>query len=295
MGRWAGCLNSSPETAASGDETAPAAPPAASRAAYDPASFWEGRLRTEFDLTGVGYRRIGKPFNKALYRQREIVLGRVIKRTGIDPRGVRIVELGPGTGFYVELWRRWGAAGLVGLDITEVATERLAATFPEFRFAFADITERWLVEDASAELVTAFDVLFHVVDDERFATALAEAARVLRPGGHPLVSDLFPHRHDIRAYHQVSRTLATYSAILERLGFDVVGRAPVFVTMHPAFDAPQFLRGPAARWWTWLEAHLIGDPLRGRRLGKVLGTIDRVLTWPFRGGPSTEILVARKR
>jgi SAM-dependent methyltransferase len=167
--------------------------------------------------------------------------------------------------------------------------------FPEFQFACVDITEPWPVEDASADLVTAFDVLFHVVDDERFTIALAEAARALRPGGHLLVSDLFPHRDDFRAYHQVSRTLATYSATLERLGFEVVGRAPVFVTMHPAYDTPQFMSGPAARWWTWLEAHLIGDPLRGRRLGKVLGTIDRVLTWPFQGGPSTEILVARKR
>lgn len=272
--------------------SAPGSEPAAP---YDPSSFWEARLRAHFDLTGAGFRGIGKPFNKALYRQREIVLGRVLRRARIQVAGARIVELGPGTGFYVDLWRRRAAAGVIGLDITEVATERLSAAFPEFSFLCADITERWPVEDDSADLVTAFDVLFHVVDDARFEAALAEAARVLRSGGHLLVSDLFPHRGDFRGHHQVSRTLAEYRATLDRLGFDVVGRAPIFVTMHPALDAPRGLREPAERWWMWLEAHLIEDPLRGRRLGKVLGAIDRVVTAVFRGGPSTEILVARKR
>lgn len=268
---------------------------------YRPAEFWEARLRERFDLAGVGFRGLGEPFNRALYRQRSIVLGRALRRFRIRPAGADVVEIGPGTGFYVEHWARWGVRSLVGLDITAVAAERLAERFPEagfhgFSFAQADATERWPVGDASADIVTAFDVLFHVTDDARFEVAVGEAARALRAGGILIVSDLFIHDATFRGFHQVSRSLVTYAEVLDRAGFDILGRLPIFVTMHPALDLPAGRRHELAdRWWTWLEARLKAQPRYGRRYGFVLGLIDRALTKVARGGPSTELLVARRR
>lgn len=263
---------------------------------YQPGAFWEARLTAQFDLAGVGFRRIGQPFNRALYRQREIVFGRVIADLPIEAGAADVVELGPGTGFYVDLWQRFGIRTLTGLDITQVATDALAARFPDHAFACVDITQRWPLADASADVVTAFDVLFHIVDDEGYRAAIDEAARVARPGSTFLISDLFPHRARFGALHQVSRTLDEVTSILDSAGFDVVRRVPVFVTMHPAFDAPAPLAGLAARWWTWVEATLVANPRRGWRLGQVLGLIDRAITRVLpSGGPSTEILVARRR
>ena len=274
----------------------PTQDPAEDPTTYDAGTFWEGRLRAQFDLAGVGFRRIGQPFNRALYRQREIVLGRIVRSLGIEAGSADVVELGPGTGFYVGFWQRWGARTLWGLDITEVATERLAADYPDYRFDCVDISERWPLEDASADVVTAFDVLFHVVDDARYEAAIAEAARVARPGAVFLISDLFPHRDRFGGFHQVSRTLPEVTAILRSAGFDVLRRVPVFVTMHPAFDAPRPLAGIAARWWSWLEGTLADNPKKGWRLGRILGAVDRVLTRLLpTGGPSTEILIARRR
>ena len=265
-------------------------------AAYDPEAFWETRLRARFDLAAAGFRGLGKPFNEALYRQRDVVLRRAIRRHRLPVAGADVVELGPGSGFYVERWRDWGIASLVGLDITTVVPERLSVEYPEYRFERADISEPWPVADASADLVTAFDVLFHIVDDDRFAAAIAEAGRVLRPGGHLLVSDLFLHGQAFRGYHQVSRTLDDYRAALDGAGLDIVGRLPVFVTMHPAIDVPAgWRRSLADRWWTALEAKLVATPRLGRRIGSVLFWIDRLLTLPLRGGPSTELLLARRR
>ncbi len=270
--------------------------PAEADVAYDPETFWETRLRGRFELAGVGFRGLGNAYNRALYRQRDVVLRRALRRFGIEPRGADIVELGPGTGFYVERWRDAGARSVVGLDITAVVPERLAERFPEYRFAQADVTRRWPVDDGSADLVTAFDVLFHIVDDAGFEAALGEAGRVLRPGGHLLVSDLFLHGPALRGHHQVSRSLADYERVLNAAGLDVLGRVPVFVTMHPAYDLPPGRRRDLAlRWWAWLEATILANPRRGHRLGWGLGWVDRVLTKPFRGGPSTELLVARRR
>jgi SAM-dependent methyltransferase len=264
--------------------------------AYDPATFWESRLRARFDLAAVGYRGLGKPFNEALYRQREVVLGRAIRRHKLRIGGADIVELGPGSGFYVKGWKASGAGSLVGLDIATVVAEQLSAAYPEYRFEQADITERWPVDDASADIVTAFDVLFHIVDDSRFAASLVEAGRVLRPGGHMLVSDLFLHGHTFRNDHQASRTLDVYTDALDAAGLEVIGRLPIFVTMHPALDVPAgWRRSLADLWWSALEAKLVAQPRLGRRIGTVLFWIDRFLTFPLRGGPSTELLLARRR
>lgn len=263
---------------------------------YDPERFWETRLRGRFDLTGAGFRGLGNAFNRALYRQRAVVLTRAIRRFHLEPAGADVVELGPGTGFYVKLWQERGVASLVGLDITAVVPERLALEYPQFRFAQADATRPWPVADASADLVTAFDILFHIVDDAGFQVALLEAGRVVRPGGHLLVSDLFVHGDAFRGFHQVSRTLGEYELALDTAGFDVLGRLPIFVTMHPALDLPPGRRRRLAeRWWAWLEQTLLDNPRRGHRLGTLLSWVDRVLTRPFRGGPSTELLVARRR
>ncbi len=264
--------------------------------AYDPETFWESRLRGRFDLASAGFRGIGRTFNEALYRQRVVVLRRAIRRFRLTVEGADVVELGPGTGFYIEHWRRWKVRSLVGLDITTVVPERLSAAFPEYRFAQADISERWPAADASADLVTAFDVMFHIVDDGRFAAAIAEAGRVLRPGGHLLVSDLFLHGETFRGHHQVSRTLEEYAAALSAAEIEILGRLPIFITMHPALDVPTgWRRRLAERWWSALESKLLASPRLGRRIGSVLFWIDRILTFPLRGGPSTELLLARKR
>jgi SAM-dependent methyltransferase len=263
---------------------------------YDPASYWERRLRHNFSLAGVGFQALGKPFNNALYRQRLTVLGRTLRRYRVPIEGADIVELGPGTGFYVSEWQRRGARSVVGLDITAVSRDELRSRFPAYRFEQADVTETWPLADGSADVVAAFDVLFHVVDDARLATALAECARALRPGGALLISDLFLHGSAVEGFHQVVRPLDQFARLLAAAGFDIVGRVPVFVTMQPALDLPPGRRRAlAGRWWAWLEARLREQPKRGYRLGQVLSWVDRALTYPFHGGPSIEILVARKQ
>ncbi len=294
-GRWAGMGRYRVMTDLPGP-AADEAPAAGAAAPYDAESFWEARLSGRFDVSGAGFRGIGKPFNDALYRQRAVVLERAIRRFRLPVAGSDVVEIGPGTGVYVERWKAGGVASLVGLDITAVVPERLGAAYPEYRFAQADASEPWPVDDASADLVTAFDVLFHIVDDARFAAAIRQAGRVVRPGGHLLVSDMFLHDAAFRGYHQVSRTLAEYETALSDAGFDVLGRLPIFVTMHPALDVPAgWRRRLAERWWKRIETTLIGNPRLGRRIGTALFWIDRALTKVLREGPSTELLVARRR
>lgn len=263
---------------------------------YDPKAFWSGRLEKDFSLSGVGYIGLGVPFNEALYAQRERVLLRVLRREGIALRGATIVEYGPGTGFYTSIFAREGAAMVDGLDITDVSARELAARFPQYRFAQADITAPLAIEPGSADIVAAFDVLFHVVDEDRFAAALANAAAALRPGGALLVSDLFLHvAPATTAAYYIPRTLARWEAALDAAGFDIVGRDPIFVTMHPPLDASGRTRRVLSGLWERVTRRLKKHPKDGRFIGAVLGFADRLLCRIVGDGPSTELLVARRR
>ena len=76
--------------------------------------------------------------------------------------------------------------------------------------------------DASTDLVISTDVFEHIEDD---AAVAAEAARILRPGGHAVIAvpagpDLWSG-HDVALGHVRRYTRPTLSAVLERAGLVV--------------------------------------------------------------------------
>jgi GT2 family glycosyltransferase/SAM-dependent methyltransferase len=119
-------------------------------------------------------------------------------------RGVRrVLEVGGGQSGLA-------AALYPGAEVLTVDLERSFGAradlygSPGRRFACADAT-RLPIADASVDVVTLYDVLEHIPDD---ATAVREAVRVLRPGGHLLLttpSELwrFPY---YRAYRRLTPT-----------------------------------------------------------------------------------------
>lgn len=111
----------------------------------------------------------------------------------------RLVDLGCGTGMILDELTRRGRA--TGLDFSPRALEfcrrrGLAA------LAQADVT-RLPVATGSADVVTALDITEHVEDDQGL---VSEAARILRPGGHLLIT-VPAHRflwseHDVALWHK---------------------------------------------------------------------------------------------
>src|SRR5262245_19081086 len=102
-----------------------------------------------------------------MYRVRGAVFDRVVSALkGATWTGIPVLDVGSGTGFYVERWRRTGAA-VTGLDLTEVAVEELRRSFPEIPFVRADIggaLEQIPLPAERFQAISAFDVLFHLVD-----------------------------------------------------------------------------------------------------------------------------------
>ena len=72
----------------------------------------------------------------------------------------------------------------MGVDIAEVAIEKLSRMYPEYTFYRMDIGNRvHELEKATFDVVSAMDVLFHIVDDNKYENALRNIYGLLRPGG----------------------------------------------------------------------------------------------------------------
>ena len=261
---------------------------------FDNRQYWESRLREHYSLAGVGYLRLGRRYNEWMYRVRGAVFDRVV--AGLSPEGWAgrgVLDVGSGTGFYVERWLRLGAR-VTGLDLTEVAVAELRRAFPAAGFLQADIGTAGAVplETASFDAVSAMDVLFHIVDDAAYARAFANIAQLLKPRGWFLWSDNFLRHATERVTHQASRSLAESTRLVEAAGFEVVRRVPMFVLMNYPADS----RSRLARWgWTALMAPaLIAEPL-GWLLGAALYPLERALVSAKRESPSTELMVCRRR
>ena len=103
-----------------------------------------------------------------------------------------ILELGCGTGKNTELLAQIGER-VLALDFSEGMIEkaREKLSFDYVTFAVADITQPWVCEDQSIDLVTCNLVLEHIRD---LSFIFREAYRVLVESGQLFISELHPFR-----------------------------------------------------------------------------------------------------
>jgi SAM-dependent methyltransferase len=160
------------------------------------------------------------------YRERRHLLSRAIREL---PPGTAM-DVGAAGGGNTRVLREagWSVVALeYGSDGAQVAAER---GLPVLRGDATTLP----VADASLDLVVAFDVLEHILDDD---SAVAEVKRALRPGGTFLVAVPADPRlwseHDVAVDHVRRYTRATLTSVLERGGFEIHSMGSWNVLLRP--------------------------------------------------------------
>ncbi|MFI5370758.1 MAG: class I SAM-dependent methyltransferase [Candidatus Eisenbacteria bacterium] len=241
---------------------------------YRPREFWDQRLSQQFDLRGTGETGLSLAYNRACYRLRHDVLEHTLARHHVDPRGRSVLDVGCGTGFFTDYYLSRGAR-VTGMDIAPTSIARLAERHPAARFVLADVSETAPPE--RYDLVNAFDVLYHIVDDARWERALGNLCDAVTPGGWLLVTDAFPTREQParEAAHNRMRSLARYVPALR--AHDVVP-----VRTYPTH--------------VLLNRHLGPFRVLNRLPGALLVADQTLLALGFgRGDGVNKLLVAQKR
>jgi len=169
---------------------------------------WEGHPRMGFmihdyiyDLLfatgGIGAVKPGESFADQRY---------VTAKEGRKGSYHDILELGVGTGRYaLALQRAWPEASIHGVDlgVTELEHAKLIAARNgyawDLRQAAAEATP---FPDNTFDMVTMF-ILLHEVPQPAAKAIIAEAYRVLEPGGEILIGDVAPYKHQDSLFRSV--------------------------------------------------------------------------------------------
>jgi SAM-dependent methyltransferase len=250
---------------------------------FDPRRYWEDRLEGTSGVEGVASLDASHAYNMWAYRVRRRVFARTVRSLGIDLGRARVLDVGSGTGFYLDAWRKLGARDVTGSDLTSVATDALRRRFdgPIVQMDISDAPDI-----GPFDVISVMDVLFHIVDDERYAAAFRNLASLLAPGGVLVFSEHLPRDVRKQTAHRVSRTLDRVEHIARDAGFSSFVRRPMFVHMEYPID-PVRRHGHLRRWRT------IERLARRRRAGAVLGAvlypIEVASTVILRESPSSEI------
>ncbi len=257
---------------------------------FDAGAYWQRRLEALDGLAGVGAIGLGEKYNRWLYRVRKSNFLRMARRMNVPTS--RVLDVGSGTGFYIDLWRSLGAH-ITGSDLTAVAVERLVKRYPDQQIVRLDVGQPLpdMIAQYRFGAVSAMDVLFHIIDDSQFAQAIWNLASLLEDGGYLFLSDVFPHRPYKSPSHVLHRTLQTYTDALTSAGLEVVERRPIFVLMNEPVDSTNPLH---RLWWRLLSGTIDHANSAGGGIGAVLFPAEVGLASLMRDGPSTELMVCRR-
>jgi len=211
-----------------------------------------------------------------------------------------ILDVGFGTGFWIEFWLSEGAARITGVDLTDVAIKRARGRFPELDFIECDIASADPPITGSYDLISAMNIFLHVVDDDAFARAIANVSRHLAPGGLLLVMDPVrvrswsdsPNGPDVTSR---ARTLATWNRVLRENGLELLKIKPATVVLGSPIEVPDRLTTRLGlRAWFALTRLIKGSDERARIVCEPLVWTDELLTRVLPRGPSAKCLVARR-
>lgn len=262
---------------------------------YNAKKYWSKHLKGKLSLSGVGFTGFGESYNEYMYQMKRIVLERAISKYNFDISSMRILDIGCGSGFYVDMWQQKGVKYLTGLDITAISVEELSSKYPNFNFFEADITSPTLITDLNFEknsfdIITAFDVLFHIVDDDKFEQAIKNIRMLCSEHGYIFITDLFPHIRPYVLSHQKSRLLKDYVQILEHNGIEITDRTPVHYLMNAPLDISSGLLQKVLLYFWWARIARIVERST-HLLGPIFAKLDSVLTKIVKESPSTEMII----
>ena len=146
------------------------------RMKFDPEAYWDERLRRHWsDLQGVGCEGRSLAFNQFVYRSKTRTINRALRRLDIDLSTSSILDVGTGVGFWVDYFLAKGARKITGVDIAPTAIKLLKKQYEQSEsrsvtLLCADVSNADFTSavESSFDLVIAMDVLYHIIEDEKF-------------------------------------------------------------------------------------------------------------------------------
>jgi ubiquinone/menaquinone biosynthesis C-methylase UbiE len=269
---------------------------------YDPKEYWEHRFSKNLDLTTVGHSGLGYVYNYWLYKARFRAMNRALRKLNLNVSGRSLLDIGVGSGAWIPFWQKCNISKIVGMDITSTSVRTLQSKYTQFEFIQENIcTELTFKKAENFDIVTAFDVLFHITNDIDFNKAIENISTLIKKNGWILICDSFCNTSWGPFYHEHHRSFDDYAKILNMTGLDIIHIEPIFITMTTTICHSNFCYKVLLDRLTKATLGLVGKlSIRKKTewlnhlIGCSLYLFDVTLCRIISTGPSLKILFAQK-
>lgn len=206
--------------------------PASNDRRFDAAQYWRERHRRLPGLGATG--TLGPPlrWQHWLYRGKLRAYLRAYRAAGFTLNGRSVLDFGCGTGHFEDVWESLGAIHTAGIDLVEDVIRDLQVRYPHRTYLSGNLArdDALIARLGQFDLVTAIDVLYHIVDDGELERVVSGLARCLSVHGCLLFTDsLADHRP---AAHVRFRSKQYWERLLSKHQLRIAHCEPVFVSQN---------------------------------------------------------------
>ena len=210
---------------------------------FKPEKYWQERVSGRLDIGVVGHRSFGRAYNSYIYQRRIDLISDFLCQINVDLTKLKVLDIGCGSGFYVDFWKSKGIKEYVGLDISKDSVNQLKARYPNYRFIHANIT---LAETLSKitetyDIITVFDVMYHIIDDTRASMAFKMMEKWLSEKGNILIFDQLLERDFLLTSHVKFRGRQSYQKLLQDAGLRINHHKQMFLLLVPPVFGIKYL------------------------------------------------------
>lgn len=256
--------------------------------------YWEIRLASDYSFGGVGYLGIGKYYNYWIYRMRKVQFRKALRKINF-PKTVKCIDIGSGTGFYIQQLIETGYQTITGSDITSLAVSSLRKKYSNLEILNMDICSTDVSYYQKYELVTCMDVLFHIIDENAYEKAIQNLSSLLEKKGVLIITENFTPSYKLRG-HIIDRTKESIIGNLKQNSFQIEYIYSQFVFLNPPVQSKMCWLWKISGWRISLLKRLASS--RTKKLawlvGSILYSLDRLLLWFGVKGKGTSVIICRK-
>lgn len=204
---------------------------------YIPKDYWGEILKDNFSLKGVGWKDWPESYNLIIYKKYLRGFEKVI--TDLKDKylfnldsSIKLLEVGPGVGFYTKFFEKYNVKNYYGLDISLASVDNLINRYHNYNFLQLDISANddfFNNNRHNFNFITVIDVLLHVIDENKFYNSIQNISKVLQPGGYLLIGDALTLHSDVtescifKYQHNIIRSVDVFKDLFAKEDVELIG------------------------------------------------------------------------
>jgi 2-polyprenyl-3-methyl-5-hydroxy-6-metoxy-1,4-benzoquinol methylase len=201
--------------------------------------------------------------NLQYYRSQVKALDRCLEKVQTGLQGKAVLDAAGGSGQFTDYFLKRGASRIVVADFAQKALDKVERSYGNDQrvntllFDLKAKNHRW---QERFDFIFVLGAIFLLTTDDDLAQAINNLVSALKPGGHLIISDVFPPRTIQQNSYVIFRAKTRFEHLLAQSGLSVVTYVPqTFVFNRHLFGRFQYITeqaGPLLYWFDRLAMKL---------------------------------------